>query len=108
MPAADGALQTRSMRQSVSLASCPCCARHSFFEILISAVFLGTAGSHTAVEGVRLATRAMLLLAAYCRETGAPAEANYALMRDVLGYLVDECCADGKGSCAPIVLPKVA
>ena len=34
--------------------------------------------------------------------------ANYALMRDVLGYLVDECCADGKGSCAPIVLPQVA
>lgn len=30
---------------------------------------------------MRLATRAMLLLAAYCREVGAHAEANYALMR---------------------------
>lgn len=32
--------------------------------------------------------------------------ANYDLMRDLLGYMVEECCAEG--SCAPVVLPKVA
>ena len=32
--------------------------------------------------------------------------ANYPLMRDLLGYMVEECCAEG--SCAPVVLPKVA
>ena len=31
---------------------------------------------------------------------------NYDLMRDLIGYLVEECCADG--TCAPVVLPKVA
>ena len=31
---------------------------------------------------------------------------NYDLMRGLIGYLVEECCAEG--SCAPIVLPKVA
>lgn len=31
--------------------------------------------------------------------------ANYDLMRDLLGYLVEECCAEG--SCAPVVLPSV-
>ena len=30
--------------------------------------------------------------------------ANYDIMRDLLGYMVEECCADG--SCAPVVLPK--
>lgn len=40
-----------------------------------------TAGAHKGPDGVRLATRTMLLLAAYCQETGAHAEANYALMR---------------------------
>ena len=39
------------------------------------------AGTHKGPDGVRLATRSMLLLAAYCQETGAHAEANYALMR---------------------------
>ena len=38
-------------------------------------------GAHKGPDGVRLATRSMLLLAAYCQETGAHAEANYALMR---------------------------
>ena len=32
--------------------------------------------------------------------------ANYDVMRDLLGYMVEECCAEG--SCAPVVLPKVA
>lgn len=32
--------------------------------------------------------------------------ANYDLMHDLLGYMVEQCCAEG--SCAPIVLPKVA
>jgi DNA-binding transcriptional ArsR family regulator len=32
--------------------------------------------------------------------------ANYDIMRDLLGYMVEECCAEG--SCAPVVLPKVA
>jgi ArsR family transcriptional regulator len=32
--------------------------------------------------------------------------ANYPLMRDLLGYMVEECCTEG--SCAPVVLPKVA
>ena len=32
--------------------------------------------------------------------------ANYGLMRDLLGYMVEECCAEG--SCAPVVLPRVA
>ncbi len=31
---------------------------------------------------------------------------NYDLMRGLIGYLVEECCAEG--SCAPVVLPKVA
>ncbi len=31
---------------------------------------------------------------------------NYDLMRDLIGYLVEECCAEG--TCAPVVLPKVA
>lgn len=31
---------------------------------------------------------------------------NYDLMRGLIGYLVEECCAEG--SCAPIVLPRVA
>ena len=30
--------------------------------------------------------------------------ANYGLMRDLLGYMVEECCAEG--SCAPVVLPR--
>ena len=50
---------------------------HIFIRLLPST----RTGAHTAADGVRLATRAMLLLAAYCRESGAPAEANYALMR---------------------------
>ena len=32
--------------------------------------------------------------------------ANYDIMRELLGYMVEECCAEG--SCAPVVLPKVA
>jgi ArsR family transcriptional regulator len=32
--------------------------------------------------------------------------ANYDIMRDLLGYMVEECCAEGK--CPPAVLPKVA
>jgi len=32
--------------------------------------------------------------------------ANYDVMRDLLGYMVEECCAEG--SCSPVVLPKVA
>jgi DNA-binding transcriptional ArsR family regulator len=32
---------------------------------------------------------------------------NYALMRGLLEYLVEECCAEGSG-CAPVRLPKVA
>lgn len=31
--------------------------------------------------------------------------ANYDLMRDLLGYMVEECCAEG--TCAPVVLPSV-
>jgi DNA-binding transcriptional ArsR family regulator len=31
--------------------------------------------------------------------------ANYDVMRDLLGYMVEECCAEG--SCAPVVLPSV-
>jgi DNA-binding transcriptional ArsR family regulator len=30
--------------------------------------------------------------------------ANYPLMRDLLGYMVEECCAEG--SCAAVVLPS--
>lgn len=32
---------------------------------------------------------------------------NYDVMRDLLEYMVDECCAEGSG-CAPVRLPKVA
>ena len=32
---------------------------------------------------------------------------HYGLMRNLLEYLVDECCAEGTG-CAPLRLPKVA
>jgi len=32
--------------------------------------------------------------------------ANYDVMRDLLGYMVEECCAEG--SCSQVVLPKVA
>ncbi len=31
--------------------------------------------------------------------------ANYDIMRDLLGYMVEECCTEG--SCAPVVLPSV-
>lgn len=34
--------------------------------------------------------------------------ANYPAMRELLGFMVEECCADGTGSCAPIKLPQVA
>ncbi|MDP2332713.1 MAG: metalloregulator ArsR/SmtB family transcription factor [Reyranella sp.] len=30
--------------------------------------------------------------------------ANYDIMRDLLGYMVEECCAEG--SCPPVVLPS--
>lgn len=33
--------------------------------------------------------------------------ANYGSMRDLLGFLAEECCADGAGSCAPPVLPRL-
>ena len=32
---------------------------------------------------------------------------NYTLMRGLLEYMAEECCAEGKG-CAPFRLPKVA
>lgn len=32
--------------------------------------------------------------------------ANYPIMRDLLGFMVEECCAEG--SCPPVALPKVA
>ncbi len=32
--------------------------------------------------------------------------ANYDIMRELLGYMVEECCAEG--TCSPVVLPKVA
>lgn len=32
--------------------------------------------------------------------------ANYPVMRDLLGFMVEECCAEG--SCPPVALPKVA
>ena len=31
--------------------------------------------------------------------------ANYDLMRDLLGYMVEECCAEG--SCAPVALSSI-
>lgn len=34
--------------------------------------------------------------------------ANYEIMRDLLGFMVEECCAEGTGTCAPIIVPKVA
>lgn len=34
--------------------------------------------------------------------------ANYDVMRDLLGFMVEECCAEGTGTCAPVVIPKVA
>lgn len=51
-------------------------------------------GAHKGPDGVRLATRAMLLLAAYCEETGAHAEANYALMRAHFQASANRCCRD--------------
>lgn len=34
--------------------------------------------------------------------------ANYDVMRDLLGFMVEECCAESGGTCAPIVIPDVA
>ncbi|TAJ83479.1 helix-turn-helix transcriptional regulator [Reyranella sp.] len=34
--------------------------------------------------------------------------ANYGLMRELLDYMVEECCADSEGSCAPVAVPRVA
>ncbi len=34
--------------------------------------------------------------------------ANYEVMRELLGFMVEECCAEGASTCAPIVIPKVA
>jgi ArsR family transcriptional regulator len=32
--------------------------------------------------------------------------ANYPVMRDLLGFMVEECCAEG--TCPPVAVPKVA
>lgn len=32
--------------------------------------------------------------------------ANYAVMHDLLGFMVEECCAEG--TCPPVAVPKVA
>lgn len=34
--------------------------------------------------------------------------ANYDVMRDLLGFMVEECCVESGGSCASIVIPDVA
>lgn len=34
--------------------------------------------------------------------------ANYELMRNLVGFLVDECCVESRGACGPGVLTKVA
>jgi len=40
--------------------------------------------------------------------TSLVCHANYDVMRDLLGFMVEECCAEGTGTCAPIAVPKVA
>lgn len=52
-----------------------------------------------ALVGVGLVTQTREGTTLICRT-------NYELMRGLIGYLVEQCCAEG--TCAPVALPKVA